>query len=345
MTAILDIRDLALDYAGGFSLRVPALELRQGEVLALVGESGCGKTTLLRSIAGFEQPHAGSMQIADRLVMDAGTWLSPEKRRVGMVFQDYALFPHMRVAANVGYGLHGSSKAEKESRIQEALQLVGLEEYARRYPHELSGGQQQRVALARALAPKPSLLLLDEPFSNLDTSLKDQVRRDMKHILRDAGIAVVLVTHDADDALVMADRIAVMAKGRFEQTGSAEDLYRHPVNEAVARFFGKVCLIPGSIENGKFISPFGEIGPVTERYPVGPCQLMLRPGQASLASSGWKAKVRDCLFKGHGYELNVCLEAAGKRAELIFYSDAAVAEGSVVQVAIDPTGVHFITTN
>lgn len=342
MTAILDIHDLALDYAGGFSLRVPHLAMQEGEVLALVGESGCGKTTLLRSIAGFEQPHAGKMQVSDQVVMDSTVWLSPEKRRVGMVFQDYALFPHMRVSANVGYGLRGLSKTEKSQRIAEALQLVGLEDYASRYPHELSGGQQQRVALARALAPKPSLLLLDEPFSNLDTSLKDQVRRDMKHILRDAGIAVVLVTHDADDALVMADRIAVMASGRFEQLGTAEELYRYPDNEAVARFFGKVCLVPGTISDGIFTSPFGEIAPVPERYANGPCHLMLRPGQARIGSDGWPARVSDCLFKGHGYELNVLLEAGDQRRELVFHSDAAVAEGSEVQVAIDPAGVHFI---
>ena len=250
MEPILNISNLELRYPGSFRLSVTDFELQAREVMALVGESGCGKTSLLRTIAGFERNNQGSISLQGKEVAGQRVWLAPEKRKVGMVFQDYALFPHMRVDANVAYGLQKQSKPEQQAQVAEALELVGLAGYERRYPHELSGGQQQRVALARALAPRPALLLLDEPFSNLDSNLKEQVRQEIKSILHKAGIAALLVTHDPQDAIEMADRIAVMHQGSIEQIDSPVRLYEQPRSARVARFFGKVSLIAGEQEGG-----------------------------------------------------------------------------------------------
>jgi iron(III) transport system ATP-binding protein len=193
-----------------------SLSICQGEILALIGPSGCGKTTLLRLIAGFENPDAGQIFIQDRLVASPSTALPPEKRGVGMVFQEYALFPHLTVAQNVCFGLNG--KHDKTRLVQEELARVGLSGYEARYPHELSGGERQRVALARALAPKPVLVLLDEPFSNLDAERREEIREEVRSILKAAGAAALFVTHDQEEALFMGDRLAVLNKGRLERS-------------------------------------------------------------------------------------------------------------------------------
>lgn len=241
--SILQTINLAKKYsqARDFAVHNFNLEIEKGEIVAITGESGCGKTTLLRLIAGLEVPNSGSISIYNQLVADTQTWVKPEKRKVGMVFQDYALFPHLTVQENIAFGLQ--KDIDKKQRINELLVLVGLETYGKRYPYELSGGQQQRVALARALAPSPAILLLDEPFSNLDEVLKEQVREELLQIIRQTNMTTLLVTHDTKDALTMADRIAVMKKGILQQCSSPEQLYEKPVNEYVAKFFGKINMI------------------------------------------------------------------------------------------------------
>lgn len=197
----------------------------QGEVISIFGQSGSGKSTVLRIIAGLELPESGSIKIGDKIMVDDKSFVLPEKRQIGMVFQDYALFPHLTVEGNIKFGLKNMTKREKDNRINEVLELVNLKEFKRRYPYELSGGQQQRVALARALAPKPSLLLLDEPFSNLDADLQAKIREELKLILKQTGITSIFVTHDREDSLAIADRVVILEQGKFIKAGKPEEVF------------------------------------------------------------------------------------------------------------------------
>ena len=219
------------------------LEAKAGEITALLGPSGCGKTTTLRLIAGFERPDSGTIRLGERILSDAGHFVPPERRGVGIVFQDYALFPHFDVAGNVGYALPNGAG---ESRVADLLEAVGLEGVADRDPHELSGGQQQRVALARALAADPAVILLDEPFSNLDASLRDRMRRQLRQILRSAAVTSIFVTHDQEEALSIADTVAVMRDGAVEQVGTPEEVYGRPATRWVAEFLGEAEILPAT---------------------------------------------------------------------------------------------------
>ena len=234
------------------------LAVERGSILALLGPSGCGKTTTLRLIAGFEWPDSGRISIGGRVVSSQHSSLPPEKRRIGMVFQEGALFPHLTVEQNVGYGLR--KDPDRPSRIDDALDLVGLSGMRQRLPHELSGGQQQRVALARALAPNPDILLMDEPFSNLDAKLREQLQRDVVDILHACGVTAVFVTHDQQAALGVGDQVAVMNEGMLEQTGSPAALFHAPDSRFVARFIGEVDFIPARIEEGQLTSELGTVG-------------------------------------------------------------------------------------
>lgn len=224
-----------------------SLILAKGEIGCLLGPSGCGKTTALRCIAGFESVSNGEILLNGRCISTATASMPPEKRQIGMVFQDYALFPHLDVAANVGFGLHRLPKIERRQRIHEWLQIVRLEDAAQKYPHELSGGQQQRVALARALAPHPALLLLDEPFSNLDVSLREHLSIEVREILKNQGATAILVTHDQSEAFALADKIGVMFAGELQQWDTAYNLYHQPANRLVADFVGQGMFLPGKI--------------------------------------------------------------------------------------------------
>ena len=240
---LLSIQNLSKSFDGGnhFALNNISLQLKQGEICALVGQSGSGKTTLLRLIAGLETTNQGQIIVNSKTFLTPTTATPPHKRNIGFVFQDYALFPHLTVAKNIGFGI--TQKAAKTQRIATLLKLVNLENYGHRYPHELSGGEQQRVALARALAPKPTLLLLDEPFSNLDTNLKTQVRNDLFHIIKTTKVTCIFVTHDTQDAMIAAHKIAVLKKGHLEQVGTPQQLFKTPSTPYVASLFDTINIL------------------------------------------------------------------------------------------------------
>jgi iron(III) transport system ATP-binding protein len=291
------------------------LEVRRGEILALLGPSGCGKTTTLRLIAGFESPDSGTVEVGGRTVTGPGTNVPPEKRRVGMVFQDYALFPHLSIEQNVAYGLPGGKK--RKGRVEEVLALAHLEGLGDRMPHELSGGQQQRVALARALAPEPAVVLLDEPFSNLDASLRARVRSEMREILRDAGATAVFVTHDQEEALSLADEVAVMMRGTIVQTAPPEKLYHRPATREVAGFVGDANFLPGTVEDGHVRCELGTIPIVGNGH--GEVEVMLRPEALVLrALPDGQATVEDREFYGHDQLLKLRLDSGRPlRARLV----------------------------
>jgi iron(III) transport system ATP-binding protein len=258
------------------------LSIYQGEVLALLGPSGCGKTTTLRLIAGFESPDGGMIRLGDQVVAGPGRWVAPEKRGLGVVFQDYALFPHLTVSENVAFGLHRLPRKQREARVQEVLGLVGLGAFSRRYPHELSGGQQQRVALARALAPSPLVVLLDEPFSNLDADLRVQMRLEVKRILQEAGSTAVFVTHDQEEALAVGDRVAVLRAGQLEQIDTPERVFHQPTTRFVADFLGLADFLPGSLTDQGIETELGLIPQPIPGTPGRPLEVMVRPHDISL---------------------------------------------------------------
>ncbi len=233
------------------------LDVLPGEMLTVLGPSGCGKTTVLRLIAGLDTPDEGAIDIGGRRVSGVGASVPPERRRVGMVFQDVALFPHLSVRDNVGYGLRRDP--DRDVRVRELLELIDLPEAGHRMPHELSGGMQQRVAVARALAPRPEVVLLDEPFSSLDAALRTQLRGDVREILRAAGAAAVFVTHDQDEALTLGDRMAVMVRGRIEQVAPPETVYAEPATPFVATFVGTANLVHGEYRDGLAVTRFGVV--------------------------------------------------------------------------------------
>ncbi len=274
------------------------LELADGEIVAVLGPSGCGKTTLLRLIAGFESPDAGTISLAGERVAGPGCWTPPEGRRVGMVFQDYALFPHLDVRANVAFGLARRSHDERERLTQRTLELVGLQHKHDRYPHELSGGERQRVALARALAPEPAIVLLDEPFSSLDATLRASLRREVELILRDAGATALLVTHDQEEALALADRLAVMRAGELMQVGPPEEVYARPSGRWTAQFVGEVNVLSG-VARGTGVET--ELGTLDLAGPAeGRVHVAVRPEQLELlAGHAANAEVVDREFRGH----------------------------------------------
>ncbi|MFG3000757.1 ABC transporter ATP-binding protein [Streptomyces sp. NPDC048340] len=289
----------------GLDLTVPA-----GTLAALLGPSGCGKTTLLRIVAGFLRADAGTVTVGGRTLSGPGVHLPPEHRRIGIVPQEGALFPHLSVAHNVAFGLIGHARAERRSRTEEMLELVGLGGYGKRMPHELSGGQQQRVALARALAPEPALVLLDEPFNALDSALRSGVRADVRTALRATGATALLVTHDQQEALSTADLVAVVRDGRVAQCDTPQELYRRPADPWVARFVGDAVLIPGTADHGTATTVLGRL-PLAAP-PVGRSEgtVLLRPEQLQLTETATAAQgtVTDVTFYGHDAMVTVSVD-------------------------------------
>ncbi len=281
----------------------------QGELVALLGPSGCGKTTTLRLIAGFEELDAGQIEISGRTVASPGRSEPPERRQVGMVFQDGALFPHLSVAKNVGFGLPRGT--DRRELVADALRMVGLSGFEERMPHELSGGQQQRVALARAMAPKPAVILLDEPFSNLDAELRATVRTEVREILKRARATAILVTHDQEEALSLADRVAVMWSGRIVQDASPEELYHRPVSKKVGIFVGDAQFIPGIGVGRRVTCELGELP--SHSAAEGPVDIMIRPESLRLTLAtdtvAPNATVLTRLFFGHDQLMKIELES------------------------------------
>jgi iron(III) transport system ATP-binding protein len=292
-----------VDAANGVTLELP-----QGQLLALLGPSGCGKTTTLRLVAGFEEPDSGTIEIGGRVVADPSTFLPPERRRVGMVFQDYALFPHLNVERNIQFGLHAYA-GERAARVAAVMELVGLSGLGHRMPYELSGGQQQRVALARALAPEPDVVLLDEPFSNLDAALRVRVRADVRAILRQAGATAVFVTHDQEEALSLVDRVAVLIDGIVHQVAPPRELYLQPATRQVAEFVGDTNFLPGTAQ-GRFVeTALGTLESQNEAH--GPVDVLIRPENLIVtpASAQASCRVRSSLFFGHDQLVTLQLES------------------------------------
>jgi iron(III) transport system ATP-binding protein len=276
----------------GVDLTVP-----QGSLTAVLGPSGCGKTTLLRLVAGFLAPQAGAIRFDDRVVAGPGTFVTAQRRRVGYVPQEGALFPHLDVAANIGFGL--PRDARRADRVAEVLDLVELPtSFAGRAPHELSGGQQQRVALARALAPEPAVVLLDEPFSSLDASLRVSTGRAVAHALQATGTTALLVTHDQDEALSLADQVAVMRHGRVVQTDAPRELYRAPVDPDIGAFVGGATVVPAEVREGRATFSFGS-APLAAYAPDGEARVLLRPEQVLLTHGAVGARVEQVHFYGH----------------------------------------------
>lgn len=284
-----------------------SLNVYQGEIVALLGESGCGKTTLLRLISGFEVPDTGSIRVRDRIVADNRTFIPPEERGVGIVFQDYALFPHKTVTENIRFGLFRLPAKEQIAITAELIRITGLSGLGKRYPHQLSGGQKQRVALARALAPKPRLILLDEPFSNLDSLKKASIQEEIATIIKQTNSTGIFVTHDTKDVLAIADRVVVMKYGVALQTGTPANLYKYPVNQYVARFFGKTNVLPAEVVSEGFLTPLGIIK--TPRHSLQEGQkvlLSVRPDNFEVAQSpknALSAKVVKTNFFGDHKEI------------------------------------------
>jgi len=323
----LQLHDVELGYGQGRGYRPVvdgvSLALERGQIGCLLGASGCGKTTVLRAISGFEPVRGGRIVIAGQTVAEAGRQQPPEQRRVGLMFQDYALFPHLDVTANVAFGLRRLPAAQRHSRVMDLLRQVGLQDHARRYPHELSGGQQQRVALARALAPAPELLLLDEPFSNLDVDTRQRLAGELQLMLKALGTTVLMVTHDQAEAFAMADRIGVMADGALLQFDTPQQLYRRPATAQVAGFIGRGSLLPAAL-----------LGQGNDR-------VLVRPEHLQLAEDGLLvAMVETVHFRGPDH-VGLLRLADGNHVEAVLGLHPP-APGSTVRLAWnDPAPVFF----
>jgi iron(III) transport system ATP-binding protein len=351
MSQALRLHDISHAYDGVWAVRDFSLEVGEGELVCLLGPSGCGKTTALRIAAGLEKLQRGSVQIQGRTMADGTTDLPPEQRGVGLVFQDYALFPHLRVVDNVAFGLRKLGAAQRRKRALVVLEQVGMAGFADTYPHTLSGGQQQRVALARALAPEPRVMLLDEPFSGLDARLRDQIRDETLHVLKSSGTATLIVTHDPEEAMFMADRIALMRAGGIVQSGTPTDLYYHPVSAFAAGFFSQVNRLLGTVAGGVVATPFGPLsaGKLADGTEV---EVLIRPEALRLAptAAGGTGTARVLAARLLGRSSLVHLAATSpETAPLDLHARVPgrflPAENEPVSIVLDPTQAFVFPAN
>jgi iron(III) transport system ATP-binding protein len=316
-----------------------SLSVEPGEILALLGPSGCGKTTTLRLIIGFEAPEAGRIEIAGRIMADGRQFVPPEERGIGMVFQDYALFPHLTVAENIAFGMKRLPVEERLRRTQRALRITEMEDLGDRYPHELSGGQQQRVALGRAMAPGYEVVLLDEPLSNLDADLRAQLRGQLRRVLKKTQKTAILVTHDQDEAFHIADRVGVLNKGRLEQIGAPEEIYRTPASRFVADFVGAADFIPGDVLHEGIRTELG-LFPNPNGIPIGTAvEVMIRPDDVTIVPDpDGPGIVTDRLFLGADkvYALRLPSEVQIRSNQ---HSTPTIPIGTRVSVKLSPSHV------
>ena len=333
---IIQCRGVSKSFGAAYVVKDLNLELEPGEILALVGPSGSGKTTFLRLLAGFETPDAGTVTLEDRVVAGAGAWVPPEARRLGMVFQDYALFPNMTVFQNAAFGLGGWPRQAKARRAQQILEMVRLADLSGRYPHELSGGEQQRVALARSLAPQPLALLLDEPFSNLDPQLRVELRTEVKNILRSSQVTTVYVTHDQEEALFMGDRVAVINAGSLQQVDTPENIFHHPSTRFVARFLGIADFLPGRTTEDGLATEIGVVRPTVPLPQGTSVEIMVRPDDVTIhASQTGLGRVVGRVFRGMHYLYSLSLPSGAVIHSLQHHS-AYYQQATAVDVSLAP---------
>lgn len=330
------LRGVSKRYGSVVALDIVDLTAPDGSLTAILGPSGSGKTTLLRLVAGFERPDTGSIALGSRVVAEArGPFVSPERRRVGLVPQESALFPHLSVAGNIGFGV---PRPERTMRVSELLDLVGLAGYQNRRPYELSGGEQARVALARALAPRPEVVLLDEPFAALDVALRTELREDVRGVLHATGATGVLVTHDQEEALSVADQVAVMRAGRVAQVAVPVDLYRRPADLEVARFVGTGVEFRTTVRQGMAETPLGTLA--VDADALGPGVVLVRPEQLALGTSGVPGRVCSVAFYGHDAVLQVEV-AGGERVAVRTASPVSAREGDEVRLRVEGEALFY----
>jgi iron(III) transport system ATP-binding protein len=332
----LDLAAVSLAYDGKTVVSEVSLSLTDGAIGCLLGPSGCGKTSLLRAIAGFEPVSAGTISLKGAVISRPGLIVPPEKRSIGMVFQDFALFPHLSVADNIGFGLRRWTATERQGRIHELLALIGLPGLGERFPHELSGGQQQRVALARAMAPRPAILLMDEPFSAIDPDFREQLAGEVREMICRDGMTAILVTHDQGEAFAMADQIAVLHQGRVQQVGTPYALYHQPANRHVAAFIGDGVLVGGSAQaDGAILTPLGPV-PHSPPLPAGTeVDILVRPHALTLCApdQGLALTVRKVDFRGPSFRY-LLEQADGTQVLFHCHTPAARTPGETVHVKL-----------
>jgi iron(III) transport system ATP-binding protein len=340
MSVLLELQSVSQNYGDKTVVDNMSFSLQQGEIACLLGSSGCGKTTVLRCIAGFEALKGGEIRLAGQLMASPAANVPAHQRQIGMVFQDYALFPHLNVQENVGFGLGKRSRSEREARVMAVLEVVGLAAYAQAFPHELSGGQQQRVALARALAPKPKLLLLDEPFSNLDVDLRERLSREVRDILKSQGTTAILVTHDQNEAFAMADKVGVMHQGQLQQWAPPYELYHEPASRYVADFIGQGAFVPGRVSGPRCVAlELGEYcSAVPRQFAEGDqVDVLLRPDDVVHDdASPVTARVLAKVFRGSAFLYTLQL-ASGQQvlAQVPSHHNHAIGEPIGIRLELD----------